>query len=83
MATVDDLKTLMKTALDNIQEAARADLDAIQTAFLGKKGKVIPYGSANSSHIMSKKDAKRRRRLRNPTPVKGAQASSMRTYMGK
>jgi large subunit ribosomal protein L35 len=50
---------------------------------VSKTGKVIPYGSANSSHIMSKKDAKRRRRLRNPTPVKGAQASSMRTYMGK
>ena len=50
---------------------------------VSKNGKVIPYGSANSSHIMSKKDAKRRRRLRNPTPIKGAQASSMRTYMGK
>ena len=48
-----------------------------------KTGKVVPYGSAFTSHIMSKKDAKRRRRLRNPTPVKGAQASSMRTYMGK
>ena len=48
-----------------------------------KTGKVIPYGSANSSHIMSKKDAKRRRRLRHPTPVKGAQASTMRRYMGK
>ena len=50
---------------------------------VSKKGKVIPYGSANSSHIMSKKDAKRRRRLRKPTPIEGAQASSMRMYMGK
>ena len=50
---------------------------------LTKTGKVIPYGSSNSSHIMSKKNAKRRRRLRHPTPVKGAQAKSMRRYMGE
>ena len=50
---------------------------------VSKTGKVIPYGSANSSHIMSKKDSKRRRRLRHPTAVKGKQASSMRRYMGE
>jgi large subunit ribosomal protein L35 len=48
-----------------------------------KTGKVIPYGSSFMSHIMSKKDSKRRRRLRHPTPVKGKQAKSMRMYMGK
>jgi large subunit ribosomal protein L35 len=48
-----------------------------------KTGKVIPYGSAFTSHIMSKKDAKRRRRMRSPTPIVGAQAKSMRRYMGK
>ena len=50
---------------------------------VSKSGKVIPLGSANRSHIMSKKDAKRRRRLRHPTPVKGAQAKTMRSLMGK
>jgi large subunit ribosomal protein L35 len=50
---------------------------------VSKTGKVLPYGSANSSHIMSKKDAKRRRRLRHPTPVKGAQAATMRRLSGK
>ena len=47
-----------------------------------KRGKVIPYGSANTSHIMSKKRAKRRRRLRSPTAVVGAQARTMRQQMG-
>jgi large subunit ribosomal protein L35 len=47
-----------------------------------KRGKVIPYGSANTSHIMSKKRPKRRRRLRNPTAVVGAQARTMRREMG-
>lgn len=47
-----------------------------------KKGKVIPYGSANRSHIMSKKNAKRRRRLRHPVEVTGAQARTMRNAMG-
>ena len=50
---------------------------------VSKTGKVIPYGSSNSSHIMSKKDSKRRRRLRHPTPVKGKQAKTMRRYMGE
>ncbi len=50
---------------------------------VSKTGKVIPYGSANSSHIMSKKNSKRRRRLRHPTPIVGAQAKSMRRYMGE
>ncbi len=50
---------------------------------VSKTGKVIPYGSANCSHIMSKKSSKRRRRLRHPTPIKGAQAKSMRRYMGE
>jgi len=48
-----------------------------------KTGKVVPYGSSFTSHIMSKMDAKRRRRLRNPTPLEGRQASNMRKYMGK
>ncbi len=48
-----------------------------------KKGKVLPLGSAFTSHIMSKKNSKRRRRLRHPTPVVGAQAGTMRRYMGK
>ncbi len=48
-----------------------------------KSGKVRKLGSAFTSHIMSKKDSKRRRRLRNPTPIVGAQAKSMRRYMGK
>ncbi|MDJ0521921.1 MAG: 50S ribosomal protein L35 [Planctomycetota bacterium] len=50
---------------------------------VSKTGKVIPYGSSNSSHIMSKKDSKRRRRLRHPTPVVGKQAKTMRRYMGE
>ena len=33
------------------------------------RGKVLPYGSANTSHIMSKKSAKRRRRLRKPDVI--------------
>lgn len=48
-----------------------------------KNGKVLPYGSAFTSHIMSKKNAKRRRRLRKPEPITGKQAKSMRMYMGK
>jgi large subunit ribosomal protein L35 len=48
-----------------------------------KTGKVLPLGSAYMSHIMSKKDAKRRRRLRSPTPIVGAQARTMRRLMGK
>jgi large subunit ribosomal protein L35 len=50
---------------------------------VSKSGKVIPLGSANASHIMSKKDPKRRRRLRHPTPVKGAQAKTMRGILNK
>jgi large subunit ribosomal protein L35 len=47
-----------------------------------KRGKVLPYGSANTSHIMSKKNAKRRRRLRNPTVVDKGQAGMVRRQMG-
>ena len=47
-----------------------------------KRGKVIPYGSANTSHIMSKKNAKRRRRLRSPVAIDNAQARTMRRQMG-
>lgn len=46
-----------------------------------KRGKVLPYGSANTSHIMSKKNAKRRRRLRKPE-VQVAQAKMVRRNMG-
>ena len=47
-----------------------------------KRGKVLPYGSANTSHIMSKKNAKRRRRLRKPE-VQIAQAKMVRRNMGE
>jgi large subunit ribosomal protein L35 len=47
-----------------------------------KTGKVIPYGSANTSHIMSKKGARRRRRLNHPVAIVGKQARSMLRYMG-
>lgn len=47
-----------------------------------KRGKVIPYGSANTSHIMSKKNAKRRRRLRKPDAIVGAQVKMIRRQMG-
>ena len=47
-----------------------------------KRGKVLPYGSANTSHIMSKKNAKRRRRLRKPVVVESAQAKMIRRQMG-
>lgn len=47
-----------------------------------KRGKVIPYGSANTSHIMSKKRAKRRRRLNHPVPLAGKQRRTMLRAMG-
>ena len=47
-----------------------------------KRGKVLPYGSANTSHIMSKKNAKRRRRLRTPVVIDNAQAKMVRRQMG-
>ena len=47
-----------------------------------KRGKVLPYGSANTSHIMSKKNAKRRRRLRKPVVVESAQSKMIRRQMG-
>ena len=47
-----------------------------------KRGKVLPYGSANTSHIMSKKNAKRRRRLRKPVVVTSGQAKMIRRQMG-
>ena len=37
---LEDLKSLTKTVLDKIEKATLSDLDAIQTAFLGKKGKI-------------------------------------------
>lgn len=43
---------------------------------------MIPYGSANTSHIMSKKGAKRRRRLNHPTPIVGKQRLTMLRQMG-
>ena len=45
-------------------------------------GKVIPYGSAGTSHIMSKKNAKRRRRLRKPTAVDSGQVKMIRRQLG-
>ena len=48
-----------------------------------KRGKVLPYGSANTSHIMSKKNAKRRRRLRKPDVLATGQAKMIRRAMGK
>ena len=48
-----------------------------------KRGKVIPYGSANTSHIMSKKSAKRRRRLNHPVAIVGKQRLSIMRAMGK
>ena len=47
-----------------------------------KRGKVLPYGSANTSHIMSKKNAKRRRRLRSPDCIDNAQAKMIRRQVG-
>jgi large subunit ribosomal protein L35 len=48
-----------------------------------KTGKVLPYKSANTSHIMSKKSSKRRRRLRHPDVITGAQAATMRRLAGR
>lgn len=45
-------------------------------------GKVMPYGSANTSHIMSKKRARRRRRLNHPVAIVGRQARTMLRAMG-
>jgi ribosomal protein L35 len=47
-----------------------------------KNRKVIPYGSANTSHIMSKKRARRRRRLNHTVPIVGAQRLTMLRQMG-
>ena len=47
-----------------------------------KRGKVLPYGCANTSHIMSKKNAKRRRRLRKPVVVSSGQAKMIRRQVG-
>jgi large subunit ribosomal protein L35 len=49
---------------------------------LTKRGKVIPYGSAGTSHIMSKKNAKRRRRLRKPTEVTSGQRKMLKKHLG-
>ena len=48
-----------------------------------KSGKLKPLGSSFTSHIMSKKDSKRRRRLRSPELVKGSQAKSYKRMMGQ
>ncbi|MFV1960163.1 MAG: 50S ribosomal protein L35 [Planctomycetota bacterium] len=50
---------------------------------ISKRGKVLSYGRANTSHIMSKKNAKRRRRLRNSHRVDNAQAKMIRQQSGK
>ena len=47
-----------------------------------KTRKVMPYGCANTSHIMSKKSARRRRRLNHPVAIVGRQARTMLRYMG-
>jgi ribosomal protein L35 len=48
---------------------------------LTKRGKVVPLGCANTSHIMSKMKAKRRRRLRHPEVVTSAQARMIRAQL--
>lgn len=47
-----------------------------------RTGKVRKLGSANHSHLLSKKDAKRRRRHRAASFVKGTQAKSIKRMMG-
>lgn len=46
-----------------------------------KKGKVLPYKSANTSHILSKKGRSRQRRLGRPNVIVGAQARTMRSLI--
>jgi len=48
---------------------------------LTKRGKVVPYGRANTSHIMSKMKAKRRRRLRHPEVVTSRQRRMIRAQL--
>jgi ribosomal protein L35 len=48
---------------------------------LTKRGKVVPLGRANTSHIMSKMRAKRRRRLRHPVVVSSRQARMIRAQL--
>ena len=48
-----------------------------------KKGKVRKLGSAFSSHILSKKETRRKRRQRQTSFVEGSQARSIKRYMGK
>ena len=48
---------------------------------LTKRGKVVPLGRANTSHIMSHKNAKRRRRLRNPEVVTSGQRRMIRRQL--
>ena len=50
---------------------------------VSKTGKVLSYGRANTSHIMSKMKAKRRRRLRQSQLVEGSQAKTIRRQSGK
>ncbi|MBN2406893.1 MAG: 50S ribosomal protein L35 [Elusimicrobia bacterium] len=42
----------------------------------------IKRGHSNASHIMSKKNAKRRRRLRKSTLVKGKEGKELRKLLG-
>lgn len=48
---------------------------------LTKRGKVVPLGRANTSHIMSKMRPKRRRRLRHPEVVTSRQARMIRAQL--
>jgi large subunit ribosomal protein L35 len=46
-----------------------------------KTGKVLPYKSANTSHILSKKSKRRKRRLGRPNVITGSQAKTMRSLI--
>ena len=48
-----------------------------------KTGKVRKLGSAFHSHILSKKDTKRKRRHRQASFVTGSQANTIRRAMGR
>ncbi len=49
---------------------------------LTKSGKVRPLGCSGTSHILSKKTSKRKRRLRKGDLIGGKQAINMRRLMG-
>ena len=48
-----------------------------------KKGKVRKLGSAFHSHILSKKETRQKRRHNQASFVTGAQAKSIKRYMGQ